>query len=154
MLKGDMGEMRSVARAQGLWFGSTPDPDALRLARRRGVERVIDLTQAGRTDLALVGAEVGLKWVSIPFRSPASLSWVPPDQEVDLVLMRLKDPQGTLMFCDDGSLSAALFAVHRVVQTGLNLEEALKEARRAGLDPEVGETLVRAQVARIGPGQP
>lgn len=150
MLKGSMGGMRAVAHAQDLWFGSAPDPGALRLARRRGVERVIDLSPVARADLALVGAEVGLEWTSIPFRTagpPPKATW---DQEVDQVLALLQEPQGALMFCEDGSLSAALFAVHRVIAVGLPLEEALAEARDAGLDSEVGGALVRAQVARIG----
>ena len=149
MVAGEMGSMDTVAYAEELWFGSAPDADALRLARRRGVERVIDLCPRGGPDLRAVAEGVGLAWVAIPIPVEAAA-----DGTVDEVLAALRAPQRTLMFCSEGDVSAALFAIHRAVQVGVPLEAALQEARRAGLDPDPGEALVRRQVARLSAARP
>jgi len=150
MVTGEMGEMQTVAYAENLWFGSRPDAEALRLAQRRGVERVIDLSGGSSPDLMAVGAEVGLRWVTIPLPDEEGLL----DQAVDRVLAEITISARTLMFSDDGGASAALFAIHRVVHDGVPVDAALAEARRAGLIPERGEAWVRREVARLTPHAP
>lgn len=147
MVTAEMGEMQTVAYAEDLWFGSVPDPEAIRLAQRRGVERVIDLCGVRYPELAAIGAEMGLRWVAIPIPDEEGLV----DLAVDRVLAELAIPARTLMFCDDGGVSAALFAIHRIVHDGVPFDVALAEARRAGLVPEQGEVLVRREVERLAP---
>lgn len=149
LLAEEMGSMSTVAYAEPLWFGSAPGGDDLRLARRRGVERVIALGEGAGGDLRGVAEEVGLTWLSLPVAAEEV-----GDARVDEVLALLRAPERTLMFCGDGRASAALFAIHRAAQVGLPLEAALEEARRAGLDPDLGPELVRRQVLRLAAAKP
>ncbi len=159
MVTGEMGSMQTVAYAEELWFGSLPDPETLALAKRRGIERVIDLCSEQARDLQEAADAAGLEWLQLPLpegplpegdrAGPRTSLDSELDRAVDRVLVQLASPVRTLMFCRDGSRSAALFAIHRVVDQGVPLEQALAEARRVGLTPGSGEALVRAQVARL-----
>ena len=74
---------------------------------------------------------------------------LPSDEVVERVIHLLaRTGLRTLMFCEDGSRCAMLFAIHRVVNEHVPLEDALTEARRAGMPNTVGEAFVRAQVER------
>lgn len=124
--------MQTVGLAENLWFGSRPSPEDLELAARRGVEQVIDLCSSDSAELVRAASELGLAWTST--------------QDTGEVLDLLATETSALMFCEDGSGSAALFAIHRVLHVGLPIEDALEEARRAGLEPGAGEELVRRAV--------
>ena len=142
-----MGTMEICSYSEELWFGSTPSAADLELAQRRGFRRVIDLGCRAGADLAAVAAELGMAWEVIPVLAGDQLH----DAQVDhvLELLRTKSEARTLMVCDDGGASAALFAIHRVVQAGMSLDEALVEARRSGLRWVPGARDVRAQVDRL-----
>ncbi len=146
----EMGTMHTVFLMEGLWFGSEPGIEDLELARRRGVERVIDLRGTDPDDLARAGEQMGMRWTAIPFGASRGLD----DEAVNRVLTLLGQESSprTLMFCEDGSTCAALFAIHRILEFGLPLADALAEARRAGMHPGEGEEQVRAQIERITGG--
>ncbi|MFT5048795.1 MAG: protein tyrosine phosphatase (PTP) superfamily phosphohydrolase (DUF442 family) [Chlamydiales bacterium] len=146
----ELGDMRNVSAIDGFWIGGLPTVEDLDLAGRRGIVRVIDLRVPGEVldyDLRAECARLGLGCVSINLRAADDL----PDSAVDVVLQGLSDPERhTLMFSGDGSRCAMFFAIHRVVQAGLDLEEGLYEARCAGMQPGGPEDFVRSQVTRLG----
>jgi len=146
--------MRNVYLVGRLWFGAVPGVADLELARRRGVTRVIDLCspdEATEVDLASACRSLGLEYLGgmIPVEE------LEGDDSVDLVLSWLGSPPDdgeepwTLMYDGTGGRCAAYLAIHRVVGQGVELDEALVEARRAGMKPGLLEELVRAQVARL-----
>lgn len=145
----ELGSMRNVSTSAGLWLGGQPTAKDMDLARRRGVERVIALGSAREVPFDLPGTcrSLGLEChlLGLPPGEP------PPDAAVDRVLALLAEEprRDTLLFCEDGSRSAALVAVHRVVNVGLSVEDALAEARRAGVRTVQAEEFVREQVARL-----
>lgn len=145
-----LGSMRNVSFSGEYWLGSIPSAADLDLARRRGIERVIDLCTPDELpayDLPLTCRTLGLEFVDAGLHSATDIS----DGSVDRVVALLgeADMPKTLIFCGSGSTSAMFFAIHRVVNEGLELDEALLEARRSGMAPGEQETFVRRQVERI-----
>jgi protein tyrosine phosphatase (PTP) superfamily phosphohydrolase (DUF442 family) len=148
----ELGSMRNVSRANGIWFGGLPTADDLDLARRRGILRVINLCSPDeKPEYALDRTLDELKFDQIDVRL-VSRNDV-PDAVVDKVLEALAgdDVPKTLIFCGDGSRSAALFALHRVVNEKVPLEQALVEARSNGMRRGAPEEFVREQSIRLLP---
>lgn len=146
----ELGSMHNVSVSDGLWFGGLPTADDLDLARRRGIERVIVLCEPellGGHDLQSTCADLGLECVDLGLRQEDPI----PAEAVDRVIAFLgENPRRrTLMFCEDGSRSATLFAIHRVVNDGMALSEALVEARRSGMRPGEPEGFVELHVGRL-----
>ena len=155
----ELGAMRNVSVSEGIWFGSVPNAEDLDLARRRGIERVVDLRPTSQIDAPPGGfepapcpvgeacQELELEWTvpglpDDPTTTRASL--------VDCVLDSLDgDAPRVLLYCADGSTCALFFAIHRVVNQGVDLESALLEARRAGVQGAAGEEFIRREVARL-----
>ncbi|MAF64939.1 MAG: hypothetical protein CMJ84_04675 [Planctomycetes bacterium] len=151
---GTFGSMRNVFVVDGIWLGSTPAWEDLELAERRGVECVIDLSAAGEStdlDVAATCARFGMEYV----RVGEDDSSLPSETAVDEVLARFgrADRPRTLVFCGSGARCVALMAIHRTVVVGVPLEQALAEARRAGMTPGGGEEFVREQVGRLARGE-
>lgn len=151
--------MRNVSLVGRLWFGAVPAAGDLALARRRGVARVIDLTspsERSAEDLAAECKRLGLEYLGGVIRGEDPQG----DDSVDLVLPWLAaadaaaDAPWTLLFDGTGGRCAAYLAIHRAVGGGVPVEEALVEARRAGMKPGVLEDFVREQVARLASGDP
>jgi len=148
------GTMRNVSVADQIWFGGSPGEGDLELAQRRGVHAVIDLSSPEEVcpiDVAAVCGALGLA-----YEKPVIASSDPLDDElVDQVLELLEreDGEPILMFCGSGSRCATLLAIHRASRIGVPLEEALIEARRAGMRPQ-DELFVREQVQRLAGGPP
>ncbi|MFT7670359.1 MAG: hypothetical protein ACI8X5_003067 [Planctomycetota bacterium] len=150
MVASSLGEMRNVSVTGSVWFGASPSDEDLQLASRRGIERVIDLStpsDAANCNVAKVCAVLGLEYLM------ASLN--PNDLEanhcVDLVMGWLRNDGGapTLMFDGSGGRCATYLAIYRSVFLKVPLEEALVEARRAGMKPGEPENFVRAQYDRL-----
>ena len=57
----------------------------------------------------------------------------------------------TLLFSEDGSMAAALFAAYRITYEGVPVDRALLEARRSGMRAGETEDLVRELSAAPGP---
>ncbi len=145
----DLGSMRNVFASGPVWFGGLPAREDLDLAARRGVRAVISLCAARESidfDLQPTCEELGLRCLCLRVEGDRI-----PDDQVDLALMELHRarPGELLMFCGTGGRCAALFAIHRAVQVGVPLEEALREAYRAGMKPGETEEFVREQVERL-----
>lgn len=157
IVSSDFGEMRNVSVAGPIWFGTFPSREDLELARRRGVMRVIDLASPAEVaaesppDYARECQRLRIELLAgaIQTEDPQT------DDAVDLVLQWLAPKESgapcepTLMFDGSGGRCASFLAIHRAVELGVPLEEALVEARRAGMKPGAPEAFVRAQVARL-----
>ena len=146
----DLGQMHSVSVGGAIWIGGYPSADDLDLAHRRGIRTAIDLStpdEAPGYDVAAACKKLGIEYVSMSVESKKCIG----DECVDRVLeeLRRRSREPMLLFCGDGSRAAMLFAIHRTVDDGLALEQALVEARRAGMKPGHPEVFVRAQVVRL-----
>ncbi|MCB9914113.1 MAG: hypothetical protein H6828_03060 [Planctomycetes bacterium] len=146
----DFGTMNNVSAAGPIWIGGMPTAEDLELAQRRGIEKVVDLSVPSEPRTCDIASEcrlLGLEYASAGLEAEGLLT----DASVDLVLQALDGDAlpPTLMFCGTGGRSATYLAIYRVVQLGVPLEEALVEARRAGMPPGKAEEFVRREVARL-----
>jgi hypothetical protein len=62
----------------------------------------------------------------------------------------MHEDEPLLMYCGTGRRCAAFLAIHRAADLDVPLDEAIAEARRAGMRPE-DEAFVQAQVERLRP---
>jgi protein tyrosine phosphatase (PTP) superfamily phosphohydrolase (DUF442 family) len=146
----EFGSMHNVSCAGPIWIGGMPSSDDLELAQRRGVELVIDLSVPSEESTCEVRTQCrlfGLTYASAGLENEDQLT----SESVDLVLANLRsaDLPPTLMFCGTGSRSAAYLAIYRVTELGVPLEDALVEARRAGMQVGAAAAFVRAESERI-----
>lgn len=144
------GDMRNVSVSGSIWFGTAPSVSDLELASRRGITRVIDLsapTEKSKCDVGPVCGSLQIEYFMAAM-NPKDLT---SDHCVDLVLDWLSEETGepTLMFCGSGSRCATYLAIYRSTVLNVPLEDALVEARRAGMKPGAPEDFVRAQYERL-----
>lgn len=153
VVSSDFGGMRNVSVAGPIWFGASPSEPDLELARRRGIRLVIDLTRAGEEkpeDVAGICQRLGLDYVDADLPDTP----LPTPESVDLVLDCLSTDEAApmLMFDGTGGRCAMFLAIYRVVAQEVPIDQALTEARRAGMKPGEPERFVREQVARLEGG--
>tara|TARA_R110002072_G_scaffold58824_3_gene149508 strand:- start:8040 stop:8576 length:537 start_codon:yes stop_codon:yes gene_type:complete len=147
----ELGQMPNVSVTAGIWAGGQPSLEDLALAQRRGVARVIALcTQAecAASGIAAACKELNLEWHSFGPEKEGPL----PDDAVVRALNLLADPNAppTLLFCRDGSVTAMVLAVHRMVHEGVDEDQALMDARRGGLEAGAQEARVVDLAQRLG----
>lgn len=150
VMPANLGSMRNVSVSDEVWIGSFPSAADLDLAHRRGIATIIDLATPQETpayDVAATCARVSIHYISAGIESNGCVS----DAIVDRVLAELCKPEQRplLLVCGNGSRAAMLFAIHRAVDEGLSLADALVDARRAGMKPGHPEVFVRRQVERL-----
>ncbi len=150
VLHATFGSMHNVSVSGAFWFGSVPSEDDLDLAERRGIRTVIDLSgpdEAPEFDVASVCATLGMRFVPIDLECRDCLD----DGLVDQVLAELREAhdEPLLLYCTNGSRAAMVFAIYRCIEDGVAIEQALTEARRAGMKPGAPEHFVRRQVDRL-----
>lgn len=150
VVSSDFGGMRNVSVAGPIWLGAKPSEEDLELARRRGICQVIDLTRSDEekpTGVASICERLELEYIDADLPDAP----LPTPESVDLVLECLAADElaPTLMFDGTGGRCAIYLAIHRIIKWQVPLEEALMEARRAGMKPGEPEQFVREQVERI-----
>ena len=152
---GELGSMHNVSVSGDIWMGSSPNPADLDLAARRGIERVVDLRsdgerrvsgEAGR-ELVRVCQELDLDLVEVEVPEDLTTTDALAVEQV-VALLGDRDSK-TLLLCRDGRRSAVFFAIHRVVNEGISIEDALLEARRCGMPSGRDEAFLRSEVDRL-----
>lgn len=129
-------------------FGGMPEADDLQAYKDAGVTRVVTLrtpTENEGYDEAATCDGLGLEFVRLPYDPSAD-----DPAAIDAILdeFRKGPGDGTLVHCGSGNRVAILFAVHRVLDDGVDLEQALADAKAVGLKAGPPEALVRAEVAK------
>ena len=148
--RADLGDLARCFLAEGVYLCSLPDADAFELAQRRGVELVIDLRAdaeplSGDQVAARVVRDLGLVYEHEPIQADLM-----DDEHVDHVLDLLAEPREgqVMMFCENGSKAAMLFAIHRAVDRFVPVRVVLEDARQSGMKPGASEEQVRRQISR------
>lgn len=137
-------------RCGDVYLSRTPEEKTIETLERRGIELLIDLRDpaVGRDDpVRSTAIELGLDHVALPMPDPG----FPSDDQVDEFLAQLAEAadRPLLVFCERGSTSAMLFAIHRAIAIGVDLELAIEEALGAGMKAGAAENFVRDQVERL-----
>lgn len=137
-------ELTNASTFGGWTFGGQPSEADLATLAERGVTKVIDLRMPQEDrgyDEAAVCADLGLEYVALPF-SPASIE----DAQVDGILAELNEGGETLLHCASGNRVQLFFAMHRVLEDGVESEVAIADGIEHGLKEGVAD-LVRTLLA-------
>ena len=147
----DFGEMQNVSMSGGLWFGGGVTEGDVKLAFRRGVKHILDLSFDGDEvgfDLKEACASNGIELIDAGLVDAESLGG--DERALVLEVFRDRERHPLLVVCEAGSTSAAYFALWRILDHEMPIDVALDEARRAGMRPGTLEEYVRAQAALLG----
>ena len=142
-----LGSIERLHQQGGVLLASQPTAADFREAQQNGVKTVINLRQPGETgDVDSVEAieSLGLAYYAFGFRAPESLT----DQMLDDVRVVLDSPDArpVLMYCSSANRVGAVWLAYRVLDKGIDWDQALAEAHRIGLRTPEYEARVQAYV--------
>ena len=127
-----LGNTRNVHRLGQLYFaGQIPESDIPKLKENK-FGRVITLRTPGEIDWDEKAAveSKGIEYIEIPFGKPDTLT----DEVFDSVRKTLADDdQRTLFHCGSANRVGGVWLTYRVLDQGVDLETATKEAQKIGL---------------------
>ena len=130
-----LGKTKNVHKAGNLFFAGQFTPDDIALIKEADIKRVITLRTDGEIDWQEEKAikSAGMEFMKIPFRSPETLT----DEVFDEIRKALKDKsKPTLFHCGSANRVGGTWLPFRVLDEGVDLETALKEAKMIGLRTE------------------
>jgi len=146
------GELRNVSKHRGIWLGGGVTEGDIELAYRRGVRSVLDLSFPKENpgfDLRQACFDHGIDCYDPDLLGPDALTDRNADEALDL--FRDTEHHPLLVVCGTGSNGATFFAVWRALDHEMPIEEAIEEARRAGMRPGPLEAYIRNQFVRLSP---
>ena len=138
------GGIDNVVAVKHLYISAQPDTAALLDARAHDVGVVISLREPSETewDEAQEAGSLGMAYYNVPV--PASGPELDQSAMEDIsALVREHRDQKILLHCSSGNRAAAWFAVHLVVDHGMDIEPSIALARKAGLTKPGMEARVR-----------
>lgn len=144
------GDLRNVSKCGDVWFGGGVTGGDVELAYRRGVQSVLDLSfpdEEADFDLRRACFDHGIDLYDPGLLGPDTLTDRNADEALDLFRDAGRHP--LLVVCGTGSNGATFFALWRALDHQMPIEEAIEEARRAGMRPGPLELYVRAQFERL-----
>jgi uncharacterized protein (TIGR01244 family) len=137
-------ETARVHRFGDIYLASQPSEAALEAAAAQGFRVVASQRTAGEPvpfDERARAEELGMTWVNPGFRSPAELDAELLERTIELFRTAERP---LLVHCGSANRTGATWFAYRVVEGGLDPEEALAEAREVGLRSPELEAAVRA----------
>lgn len=143
-----LGSIQPLHELDGVYLAGQPKEADLALLAERGVRTVVNMREAsepiGYDERAAVEA-AGMTYVHIP--------WKGPDALTDDVFATYREQFATaerpvFVHCGSSNRVGALWAAHRVLDSGLELEAAVAEAKRVGLRSKEYEEKARDYVER------
>ncbi len=143
-----LGSIPNLTRSGHLYFAGQPSPDDLRLLPESGITTVINLRHPEEVtgfDEGAAARDLGLAYEPLPWNGPAELSDDVFDQARAL-LRGIDSP--TLFHCGSANRVGAVWLPYRVLDEGVDLEQAVAEARQVGMRTPEYETLARDYIAR------
>lgn len=129
----DLGAAEPAHRVGQVYLAGQPDEEDVPGLKAKGIKTVVSLRTDGEVswDEKSAVEAAGMKYVNVPFLSDEELT----DEVFDQVraVLRDKQQQPVLLHCGAAVRVGAVWMAHRVLDDGLGIEEALKEAKEAGL---------------------
>ena len=128
----NLGNTRNVHACNNLFLTGQFTSEDMPSIKSAGIERIISLRTEGEVqwnERSVVEAS-GLEFVSIPFSGQAALT----DAVFARVRSLLKDnTAGTMLHCGSANRVGSVWLPYRVLDQGVPLEQALKEAKGVGM---------------------
>ncbi len=127
-----LGNTKKVHQRGNLFFAGQFNPEDIEAIKEQKITRVITLRMDGEVkwDEAAALKTANMEFIKIPFGSPEALT----DEVFDQVRELLKDnSQPTLLHCGSANRVGGVWIPYRVLDEGVDLETAVKEADKIGL---------------------
>lgn len=126
--------VRNLHQAGSIYTAGQHDEAGLRALQERGVRTVVNLRFPAETpdmDQGALAEELGLAWESRSFNSPETMT----DELIAEVCASLSDESKhpLLLHCASANRVGAIWYVHRMLDHGIESEQAESEAREIGL---------------------
>lgn len=130
-----LGETRNVHRSGKLYLAGQFSPDDVKELKKAGIRKVISLRTAGEIewDENEVLKAAGIEFINFPLRKPESFN----DEmfgQVRRILRESKEP--ILLHCASANRVGGVWLTFRVLDQGVDLPTALREAAEVGLKAE------------------
>lgn len=143
-----VGQVPRLSRAGHILLAGQPTADDFPALREAGVTTVINLRHAiemdGFDEAAAVEAS-GMAYEALPWNGPAELN----DALFDRTRELLREADGNvLLHCASANRVGAVWLPFRVLDQGVDLEQAVEEAKQAGMRTPEYETMARDYIAR------
>lgn len=127
------GDFRGSTAGPDVVIGGQPSEESLDVMAAHGFDTIVTVRAEGEIawdERAVVEAS-GLRFVRVPIPNPVHEI---TDEQVSALADVLADGPGrVLLHCGSGNRAAALWAVWLVEYQGVDAEEAIEAARRAGM---------------------
>lgn len=141
-----LGNTRNVHACGNLFLAGQPTKDDIKVLTGKGIRRVITLRSDGEIDWDEERAvtDAGIGFVRIPLTGVETLT----DQTLDRIRKLLSDQQTpTLLHCGSANRVGGVWITHRVLDQGVDVETAIREAKEVGFRSSEYEKRVRKYVA-------
>lgn len=138
------GASDNVTHLKHLYFSEQPDKVALQVAKSKGVTTVIDLRHPSELDWdeQTAAEEAGLEYVNIPIARQSKTLDSDAIRQISEAV-RQRGQQQVLLHCSSGNRASAWLAAHLVDDHGMNTDDALEVAGKAGLTNDAVRDRVR-----------
>ena len=130
-----LGSIKNVHKCDSLFLAGQFTEDDIAKLKEANIRKVITLRTEGEVSWneALALKKAGIELIKIPFRKPESLT----DEVFSKVREALADQKNpVLMHCGSANRVGGVWLPYRVLDEGVELEQAVKEAREVGLRTE------------------
>ncbi|MCA9258404.1 MAG: protein tyrosine phosphatase family protein [Planctomycetales bacterium] len=139
----DLGAAQPAHRAGNVYLSGQPAPEDLAKWAELGVKTVISLRTDGEIDWdeAQAVGQQGMTFVSLPFRGADALT----DEVFNGAreILRKAEDEPVVLHCASSNRVGAVWMAHRVLDEGVDVGRAEREAREAGLRSD--DLLARAR---------
>ena len=142
-----LGSTKLIHQTGQLFLASQPTGDDLKLASERGIKTVLSLRHEDELDFdeRKVVENLGMRFVSLPWNGEEELTDRIFDQ-VRSVLRTAEEPM--IVHCGSSNRVGGVWLPWRVLDQGVDMATAVKEAKRIGLSTNAYETLARAYIEK------
>lgn len=116
-----------------VYLAGQPSKEDLELLKKKGVKTVINLrpSKEQKWNEGTVVKDLGMKYYHLPFRKPNTLTDKVFDEAREILKNKKNEP--ILLHCSSANRVGPIWIAHRVLDDNVSFEQALQEARTAGL---------------------
>jgi uncharacterized protein (TIGR01244 family) len=129
----ELGATEPVHAAGQIYLAGQPQPSDIQTIAQRGVKTIVTLRKPEELDWDEEAAvkSAGMTFVAVPFDGPGELT----DDVFDRVRKALNEHRDAplVLHCGRANRVGAVWMAHRVLDEGVGIDQALEEAKAAGL---------------------
>ncbi len=143
----ELGGTKNVHVIGDIFTAGQFNPEDIESIKAAGIKRVITLRSDGEVNWneKKTVEDAELQYSAIPFKGPDTLT----DDVLDKVCIELKNKDGKiLLHCGSATRVGAVWIAHRVLNDGVSLDQAKKEAFEIGLNVPAYEAKAIAYVEK------